>query len=138
MSWLSLFRRLVRQPRRAAGRPSFRPLVDVLEDRLVPALFVESLSDALTDLVPPSIGGHVHPGPSATSGGLGTVSSSAGNVNTDTEAAPGGHAETSLAVNPLNPRNLIGVASDEQYGFAPDGSITFTAYVRAHVTFDGG
>ena len=98
MSFAALLHRLLWQPRRAAGRPSFRPQVDVLEERAVPALFVESLSDALADRPSPAIAGPVHSGPSAGSGGLGTVSSSGGNVNTDTEGVF--HAETTLAVNP--------------------------------------
>src|SRR5713226_9100450 len=60
------------------------------------------------------------------------------NVNTDTDlTAP--HTETTIAVNPTNPLNLIGSANDSQSIFNAGGQIvSATQYSRAHVTFDGG
>jgi hypothetical protein len=60
------------------------------------------------------------------------------NVNTDTDfTAP--HAETSIAVNPTNPLNLIGTAADYQAVFNSSGQlVSVKVYARAHVTFDGG
>jgi hypothetical protein len=60
------------------------------------------------------------------------------NVNTDTDlTAP--HAETSIAVNPTNPLNMIGNVADYQAVFSPSGQLlSVTEYSRAHVTFDGG
>src|SRR5439155_18264165 len=60
------------------------------------------------------------------------------NVNTDTDlSAP--HNETTIAVNPTNPQNLIGSANDYQIVYGPSGQlVSATLYSRAHVTFDGG
>src|SRR5437763_8807669 len=60
------------------------------------------------------------------------------NVNTDSDlTAP--HAETTIAVNPTNPLNLIGSAGDYQVVFDSGGQVvSATDYSRAHVTFDGG
>jgi len=66
-----------------------------------------------------------------------TSTSSAANVNMDCEGtAP--HNETSLAVNPTNPLNIIGSANDYQLSLSAGGTIYETIYSRAHVTFDGG
>ena len=66
-----------------------------------------------------------------------TSPSSAANVNTDCEgAAP--HNETSLAVNPTNPLNIVGSANDYQLSLSSGGTTYETIYSRAHVTFDGG
>src|SRR5205823_1196887 len=60
------------------------------------------------------------------------------NVNTDTDlSAP--HNETTIAVSPTNPQNLIGSANDYQIVYGPSGQlVSATLYSRAHVTFDGG
>jgi hypothetical protein len=66
-----------------------------------------------------------------------TPTSSAANVNTDCEGnAP--HNETTIAVNPTNPLNMIGSANDYQLRLSSGGHVNETAYSRAHVTFDGG
>ncbi len=63
--------------------------------------------------------------------------SNAANVNTDCEGnAP--HNETSIAVNPTNPQNIVGSANDYQLTLTPGGYVQETIYSRAHVTFDGG
>jgi hypothetical protein len=65
-----------------------------------------------------------------------TPISSAANVNTDCEAtAP--HNETSIAVNPTNPLNMIGSANDYQLRAGPNSTYE-TIFSRAHVTVDGG
>jgi hypothetical protein len=66
-----------------------------------------------------------------------TATSAAANVNTDCETN-GPHNETSIAVNPTNPQNLIGGANDYQLGLNPGGHVSETVLSRAHVTFDGG
>src|SRR5262249_49174680 len=63
------------------------------------------------------------------------------NVNTDTEATlhTDVHNETSIAVNPTNPLNLIGSVNDYQSTFSSSGQfLSVTEYSRAHVTLDGG
>jgi hypothetical protein len=119
-------------PRRA------RPALEMLERRdLLSGFFPTSLSDLRSDFLPP-INGPLLAGPPATSGALGTRSSTAGNVNTDTEAILGPHNETSIAVDPTNLNHLIGSANDYQLVVNPDGSVTETVYSRAHVSFDRG
>ena len=66
-----------------------------------------------------------------------TATSTASNVNTDCETN-GPHNETSIAVNPTDPLNMIGGANDYQLGLNPGGHVTQTILSRAHVTFDGG
>ena len=63
----------------------------------------------------------------------------AANANTDCETASAGpHNETSIAVNPTNPQNMIGGVNDYQLGVNPGGHVTESILSRAHVTFDGG
>lgn len=67
---------------------------------------------------------------------------SGANVNTDCEgqtATSGGpHNETSIAVNPTNPLNMIGGANDYQLALNSAGQVSESILSRAHVTFDGG
>ena len=66
-----------------------------------------------------------------------TAPSTAANVNTSCETnLP--HNETSIAVNPTDPNNMIGGANDYQLGINPGGHVSETVLSRAHVTFDGG
>ena len=68
-----------------------------------------------------------------------TATSSASNVNTDcTDQSVGPHNETSIAVNPTDPLNMIGGVNDYQLALNPDGHVSETILSRAHVTFDGG
>jgi hypothetical protein len=61
------------------------------------------------------------------------------NANTDcTEQSVGPHNETSIAVNPTDPMNMIGGANDYQLALNPAGQVSETVQSRAHVTFDGG
>jgi hypothetical protein len=65
------------------------------------------------------------------------TSSSADNVNTDCEdIAP--HNETSIAINPTDPDNMIGSLNDYQLKVSNGGQVNETAFSRAHVTLDGG
>lgn len=66
-----------------------------------------------------------------------TPTQTSANVNTDCEGT-GPHNETSIAVNPTNPNNMIGGANDYQLGVNPGGHVTESVLSRAHVTFDGG
>lgn len=68
-----------------------------------------------------------------------TAFSDAANVNTDCESTSvGPHNETSIAVNPTNPLNMIGGLNDYQLAINPAGHVSETVLSRAHVTFDGG
>jgi len=71
-----------------------------------------------------------------------TTMSLAANVNTDCEGANGQgigpHNESSIAVNPTNPANMIGGLNDYQLSLNPGGHASETVLSRAHVTFDGG
>ncbi len=67
-----------------------------------------------------------------------TATSTAANVNTDCSPLAGPHNETSIAVNPTDPNNMIGGLNDYQLGLNPGGHVTETVLSRAHVTFDGG
>ncbi|MEO8330295.1 MAG: sialidase family protein, partial [Candidatus Nanopelagicales bacterium] len=46
--------------------------------------------------------------------------------------------ETSIAVNPTDPNNMIGGANDYQLALNPGGHVSETVLSRAHVTFDAG
>jgi hypothetical protein len=59
------------------------------------------------------------------------------NVNTDCDLNQP-HNETSIAVNPTNPLNIIGGANDYQLGLNPGGHVSETILSRAHVSMDGG
>lgn len=67
----------------------------------------------------------------------GPVAASGGNADTTCEGVSPSN-ETSIAVNPANPSNLIGGGNDYQISLSSGGSIFETIYTRAHVSFDGG
>jgi hypothetical protein len=61
------------------------------------------------------------------------------NKNTDcTESTVGPHNETSIAINPTDPSNIIGGANDYQLALNPDGHVSEQVRSRAHVSFNGG
>ena len=66
-----------------------------------------------------------------------TATQNTANVDTDCENR-GPSNETSIAVNPTDPNNMIGGANDYQLGLNPGGHVTESVLSRAHVTFDGG
>jgi hypothetical protein len=66
-----------------------------------------------------------------------TPTQTTANVNTDCEGV-NPHNETSIAVNPTNPQNILGGANDYQLGLNPGGHVGETILSRAHVSFDGG
>src|SRR6266581_884199 len=68
-----------------------------------------------------------------------TTRQTGANANTDcAEPSKGPHNETSIAVNPTNPLNMLGGANDYQLALNPGGQVSETVLSRAHVTFDGG
>ena len=68
-----------------------------------------------------------------------TATSTAANVNTDcAQSTVGPHNESSIAVNPTNPLNMIGGMNDYQLAQNIEGKVSETIQSQAHVTFDGG
>ena len=59
------------------------------------------------------------------------------NVNVSCEGT-GPHNETSIAVNPTDPDNLISGANDYQLAINPGGHVAASTRSRATVSFDGG
>jgi hypothetical protein len=66
-----------------------------------------------------------------------TATQTGANANTDCEGTNPNN-ETSIAVNPTNPLNIIGGANDYQLGINPGGHVSESILSRAHVSFDGG
>jgi hypothetical protein len=130
--------KLSRRPHTRKRRDTVRLELELLESRSLPST-TSPFSGAL-DLV---LAGKVTPAdfknpPSP----IGTNPySNAANVNTDTpgdggaESAP--HNETTIAVNPTNPLNLVASANDYQ-AIPGNHGVYVTNFIRAHVTFDGG
>ncbi|HZT85663.1 MAG TPA: sialidase family protein [Gaiellaceae bacterium] len=105
------------------------------DDQPQPIDFVHNVSDA-----PAPVTGTVWAnGPKVKTGQAicTTATSDAANVNTDCEEN-GPHNETSIAVNPTDPNNMIGGLNDYQLSINPGGHVGETVLSRAHVTFDGG
>ena len=109
------------------------------DDNLQPIDFTHNVSDAPAPVTSAVFG----------QGGNGTqgvpfcsttpVSTVAGGVNVNTDCdlnQP--HNETSIAINPTNPNNIIGGANDYQLGLNPGGHVSETILSRAHVSTDGG
>ncbi len=67
-----------------------------------------------------------------------SISSTAANVNTNCEPTAGPHNETSIAVNPTNPLNMIGGANDYAIDLNTVGKVSEVILSQAHTTFDGG
>jgi hypothetical protein len=66
-----------------------------------------------------------------------TGTQSGANANTDCDGVSP-HNETSIAVNPTNPSNIIGGANDYQLRVNPGGHMAESLLSRAHVSTDGG
>lgn len=96
----------------------------------------------LSTVVLVAVAGGVAPaGPAAGAGApapvCATSPSSASNVDTDCPGGMPNTFETTLAVNPTNPRNLVGAAINALA--TPQGHhVDFTATVQPHVSFDAG
>jgi hypothetical protein len=102
---------------------------------LQPIEFVHNVSDA-----PAPVTGAVFGTAPPTKTGTAictTPTQTTANVNTDCEGV-NPHNETSIAVNPTNPQNILGGANDYQLGLNPGGHVGETILSRAHVSFDGG
>jgi hypothetical protein len=104
-------------------------------DNVQPIDFVHNVMDAPAPVNSAVFGtdGSLKPGQK-----LCTGPAQGANANTDCEAAPGPHNETSIAVNPTDGDNILGGANDYQLGFNSGGHVTETVLSRAHVTFDAG
>lgn len=104
-------------------------------DNVQPIDFVHNVSDAPAPVNSAVFGtdGSLKPGQK-----LCTGPAQGANANTDCEATPGPHNETSIAVNPTDANNILGGANDYQLGLNKGGHVTETVQSRAHVTFDGG
>jgi hypothetical protein len=105
------------------------------EDIVQPVDFTHNVVDA-----PAPVAGSVFGSGPATKTGTAicTTAPQGVNANTDCESSPGPHNETSIAVNPTDPNNMIGGANDYQLGINTGGHVTESVLSRAHVTFDGG
>lgn len=135
----------IRAPRRHAGVAigvaalalsvvTVAPVLAIGGDLTQPVDFLHNnLSDAPVPGAVYGTGGSVKPGAAICT----TPVSSAANVNTDCEGI-GPHNESSIAVNPLHPNNIIGGLNDYQLGINPGGHVTETTLSRAHVSMDGG
>ena len=66
-----------------------------------------------------------------------TTASNAANVNVSCERNTP-HNETTIAVNPVHPNNILAGANDYQLGLNPGGHVSETLRSRAHVSFDSG
>ena len=67
-----------------------------------------------------------------------TATSDAANVNTDCDPTEGPHNETSVAVNPTDPLNMIGGLNDYQLGLNPSATRFLDDYSNIAATPDGG
>jgi hypothetical protein len=67
-----------------------------------------------------------------------TPVSNAANVNTNAGEPPGRHNETSIAVNPTNPLNMVGFTNDTQFAVNPSGNFMEGGISRVRFTMDGG
>jgi hypothetical protein len=106
------------------------------DDNVQPVDFTHNINDA-----PAPVAGAVFgSGPAVKTGtAICTTAAQVGNANTDCETTSvGPHNETSIAVNPTDPNNIIGGANDYQIGLNSGGHVSETVASRAHVTFDGG
>jgi hypothetical protein len=105
-------------------------------DNPQPIDFTHNIKDAPA----PVTGAVFGSGPAVKTGtAICTTAPQAGNANTDCETTSvGPHNETSIAINPTDPNNIIGGANDYQLGLNSGGHVSETVASRAHVTFDGG
>lgn len=93
----------------------------------------------ISDAANRTLGESTYKNPPSPIGRAPTPSPGDTNFNTDSpNDGVGPHNETTIAVNPTNPDNIIVSANDYQLRLSSGGRIFETAYSRAHVTFDRG
>jgi hypothetical protein len=109
--------------------------LEQLETREVPSNVTHNFS-GIQDQVISALNDGSYGSNKTAKGLLGTTSSTAANVNTDSFDTT--HDETTIAVNPTDPLNMIGSANDYQRNVTGGGKIQETTLSRARVTFDGG
>jgi hypothetical protein len=104
------------------------------EGRTTPVDFVHNnLQDA------PVAGALWAGGPALKDGSAICTSAAGTDSNVDISCGPSGpHNETSIAVNPTNPLNMISGANDYQLAVNPGGHVSASTLSRATVTLDGG
>jgi hypothetical protein len=138
-SWIrKLFARPVTRPIRKRPHRA-RPVLEALEDRLVPSIspLAPTAGDGGDVFLEDGAGVATFKNPSNPIGT--TPVSNAANVNTDViETNPARHNETSIAVNPTNPLNMVGAANDVQLTVTPGGHLYESGITRVRVTNDGG
>jgi hypothetical protein len=107
------------------------------DDNVQPVDFTHNINDAAA----PVAGAVFGSGPAMKTGTAicTTARQLTANVNTDCETSSvGPHNETSIAINPTDPNNMVGGLNDYQLGLNSGGHVTESVLSRAHVTFDGG
>jgi len=107
----------------------------IAEEDPQPVDFTHNVNDA-----PAPVSGAVFGSAPATKTGTAictTPTQATPNVNTDCDVNSL-HNETSIAVNPTDPSNILGGANDYQLALNPGAHVSETLLSRAHVSFDGG
>jgi hypothetical protein len=139
-SWIrKLFTRGASRPIRKAAPWSTRLRLEQLEAREVPSISpLAPMADDGGDVVLEAGAGVA--GLKNPSNPIGTTPvSNAANVNTDViETNPARHNETSIAVNPTNPLNMVGAVNDIQLSVNPGGHLYEGGITRVRMTNDGG
>jgi hypothetical protein len=139
-SWIrKLFARPATRPSRKAAPCTTRLFLEQLEARDVPSIspLAPSAGDGGDVFLVDGANAGTFKNPSNPIGT--TPVSNAANVNTDvieTNKTP--HNETSIAVNPTNPLNMVGAVNDYQLAVNSGGHVYETAITRVRVTNDGG
>src|SRR5262249_33388532 len=132
----------VTRPIRKGARRTTRLLLEQLDAREVPSIspFAPSAGDGGEDDAASPVEGAGIAQYKNPSNPIGTTPvSNAANVNTDViETNPARHNETSIAVNPTNPPNMVGAANDIHLSVNPSGHVYASGITRVRVTNDGG
>jgi hypothetical protein len=139
-SWIrKLFARPATRPSGKAAPCTTRLFLEQLEAREVPSISPLAPTAGNGGDPLPVDGGSVAAFKNPTNPIGTTPVSNAANVNTDViEVNRAPHNETSIAVNPKNPLNMVGAANDYQMAVNPGGHLYESAITRVRVTNDGG